>query len=129
MDFLRKIFASPEKESPEKVCEMCGRTMQQVASGAGKVMLTMEEQKSGIGVAEVCWECGRLYCDNCYPSRPPNTCVCEQGRDKTRIVDGVTYRGSLHLVKVRYLTFAPDRAIVLGVSWIAPSCQSSLQVA
>jgi len=88
-----------------KKCETCSRRMQTLESGAMRcgIMLTREELFSGIGGAEQCWECGRAYCDHCYPARPRNSCVCGQGRDAVRDIGGTVYRGSLRLVKVRYL--------------------------
>ena len=84
-------------------CEVCGRRMQKVQAGRGYVVIFAEERVTGTGTAEECWECGRLYCDQCYPSRPPNTCVCGKGREAVRNIGGVVYKGSLRLIKVRYL--------------------------
>ena len=94
-------------------CEVCGRWMLKLEAGAGYVLLSRQDLLMGIHPAEECWECGRLYCDNCYPSRSPNSCVCGKGRDKGRVVGNVHFRGSLHLVKVRDLGGAlpPDLLI------------------
>ncbi len=84
-------------------CETCSRRMTVLDnSGRGGVALSLEEMASGIGHAEQCWECDRLYCSACYPSRQPNTCVCGRGRDAVRRIGSVINRGSLRLVKVRY---------------------------
>lgn len=94
----------PSVSTAVLTCETCDRQMEVVdATGRGGVTLTRQEMAAGIGGAEQCWECGRVYCDKCYPSRPMNTCVCGRGRDAVRHIDGVTYRGSLRLAKVRYL--------------------------
>jgi len=101
LDSLRRLFGGqPEVQR----CQTCSRQMQLLEfSGKGGVMLAREEFTSGIGGAEQCWECGRVYCDQCYPARPRNTCVCGRGRDAVRHIGGTVYRGSLRLVKVRYL--------------------------
>lgn len=98
MNILQKIFGTKSKQ-----CAICGRRMQQVEAGKGFVMVIAEEKIIGMGTAEECWECGRLYCDRCYPSRPRNTCICGKGRDAIRNVDGIVFQGSLRLIKVRYL--------------------------
>ena len=99
-------FLGKRNESIIQKCETCSRQMQVLDSTeAGGVTLSTEELRSGIGVAEQCWECGRLYCDKCYPSRPPNTCVCGCGRDAVRKIKNTRNRGSLRLVKVRYIKF------------------------
>lgn len=95
----------PRSEPTVQTCETCSHQMQVIDfSGSGTVMLSAEEIASGIGQAEQCWECERLYCAECYPSRPPNTCVCGRGRDAVRHLGGTVYRGSLRLVKVRYIS-------------------------
>jgi len=74
------------------------------ATRNGMLHLTRQELAQGIGQAEACRERGRVYCAECYPARPPNTCVCGLGRDAVVVFKGTIYRGSLSLVKVRYLT-------------------------
>jgi len=66
------------------------------------VVTTRGEMAKGFGTAEQCWECHRVYCDQCYPSRNRNSCVCCRGRDAVRRIGGATFRGSMRLVKVRY---------------------------
>ena len=104
MSFLDSLLALFRGKPQVQQCETCSRRMQVLEfSGKGGVMLAREEFTAGIGGAEQCWECGRVYCDHCYPARPPNTCFCGQGGDAVRHIDGTVYRGSLRLVKVRYL--------------------------
>jgi tetratricopeptide (TPR) repeat protein len=92
-------------EPAVQTCETCSQQMEVFDfSGRGNVMLSAKDLASGIGQAEQCWECGRLYCAECYPSRTPNTCACGRGRDAVRHVGGTVYRGSLRLVKVRYIS-------------------------
>ena len=94
----------PLGQSTVERCEACLRAMRVVVfSGKGSVMFSREELAMGIGGAEQCWECGRLYCDRCYPARERNTCVCGRGRDTIRDIGGTVYRGSLRLVKVEYM--------------------------
>jgi hypothetical protein len=94
-----------QTEPSVQTCETCSHRMQVLGfPGSGGVMLSVEELASGIGEAEQCCECGRLYCAECYPSRPPNTCVCGRGSDVVHRVGGTVYRGSLRLVKVRYIS-------------------------
>ncbi len=82
----------------------CGRHIQVLASGrAGGVMVSRDEMTSGVGAAELCRECGRVFCDMCYPNRPRNTCPCGRGRDKVYHERGAIHRGSMRLVKVQYL--------------------------
>ena len=101
---IKRILNFFQKEQKVYTCETCANKMQVLEfSGGGKVILSVESLTSGIGHAEQCWECGRLYCIECYPSRPPNTCVCGKGRNKIRHIGGAVYRGSLRLVKVRYV--------------------------
>jgi hypothetical protein len=86
-----------------KRCEDCGRLMTVVGSGKrGGMLLTQQEVRQRIGVAEKCVQCGRVYCDRCYPNRPSNSCTCGRGRDAIEQVDNVIYHGSMRLVKVRY---------------------------
>jgi hypothetical protein len=81
----------------------CGRRIQVLAYGrAGGVMMGRDEMMSGIGAAELCRECGRIFCDACYPQRPRNTCPCGRGRDKVYHERGAIHRGSMQLVKVQY---------------------------
>lgn len=98
MGIFDKLFKSDINN-----CEVCGRRMKKIESGHGYVMLSVDQATAGVGVAEECRECSRLYCDHCYPSRPPNTCVCEKGRDSIHTEGGTVFKGSLKLVKVRYL--------------------------
>lgn len=100
--FLSRLAATGGR--PPTQCEVCHRPLAVIGNGGPMgVMMTREEATSGlVGAAEQCWECHRVYCENCYPNRPRNTCVCGRGRDAVRQVGGTTYRGSLHLVKVRY---------------------------
>lgn len=101
LNFLSELFQG----QPEvRQCETCSRRIQVLEfSGKGNVLLSRDEFTSGIGAAEQCWECGRVYCDQCYPARPANTCACGRGRDVVRHIGGTIYHGSLRLVKVRYL--------------------------
>ncbi len=99
MRFLNKLFGKKKSDR----CESCTCLMQKVDIGKGFVKLSLQDVISGFGVAEECWECGRLYCLACFSSRPPNTCVCGKGRDRVRKMEGVTYEGSLRLIKVLYL--------------------------
>jgi len=92
-----------EKVAITKRCAGCDRKMTKLGEGSGVVMVLMEERTSGVGTAEECWECGRVYCDGCWPGRSRNSCDCGRGRDAVRSIRGVIYRGSLRLVKVRYL--------------------------
>jgi len=102
---LGRLFGRSQNEPATQTCETCSHQMQVLGFlGRGSVMLSAEDLASGIGQAEQCRECGRLYCAECYPSRPPNTCVCGRGRDAVRHVGGTVYRGSLQLVKVRYVS-------------------------
>lgn len=82
-------------------CEACGAKMQKLGSGKGHIMLSREETFQHIGPAEECHICGRVYCGQCYPSRP-NVCLCGQGIGSVTEIDGVIYKGSLRLIKVRY---------------------------
>lgn len=103
--FLSRLLGVFQSESTVQTCETCSHQMQVFGfTGSGSVILSAEDLAAGIGEAEQCWECGRLYCRECYQSRPPNTCVCGRGRDAVRHVGGTVYRGSLRLVKVRYVS-------------------------
>jgi len=103
--FLGRSMGLFRGERVAQQCETCPKQMQVLEfSGKGRVSLSPRDLASGIGQAEQCWECARLYCAECYPSRPQNTCVCGRGRDSVRHVGTIVYRGSLRLVKVRYLT-------------------------
>lgn len=86
-------------------CEICNRPMQKLGEGRGVVSIHRDEKVIGIGVAEQCWECYRVYCDRCYPSRPQNSCICDKGKNSIRDIEGVTFIGSLKLIKVQYLPF------------------------
>ena len=99
------MYAS-RQASPLLQCagEDCDRWMQKLGTGQGHVMLTPEEVLRGVGTAEQCVECGRMYCDRCYPSRPPNTCVCGRGRHRVEYAGSVRYTGSMRLIKVRYVS-------------------------
>lgn len=102
---LGRLLGLFQSEPTAQTCETCSHEIQVLGfSGSGSVMLSAEDLASGIGQAEQCRECGRLYCAECYPSRPPNTCVCGRGRDSVRHIGGTVYRGSLQLVKVRYVS-------------------------
>jgi hypothetical protein len=106
MSLLDTLIGLFQTAPSTQKCETCSHQMQVLdSSNRGAVMLSREDLTSGIGQAEQCWECGRLYCADCYPSRPPNTCVCGQGRSGVRHIDGTVYHGSLRLVKVRYRIF------------------------
>ena len=99
--FLELFHSEPAVQT----CETCSHQMQVLSfSSSGNIMLSLEDLASAIGQAERCWECGRLYCAECYPSRPPNTCVCGRGRDAVHHVGATVLRGSLRLVKVRYIS-------------------------
>jgi len=102
-NFFSRFFGN-KKTLTIMTCETCSRQMQVLESTAkGGVTLSPEELQSGIHVAERCWECGRIYCNKCYPSRPPNSCVCGRGRTAVRRFKGGIQKGSLRLVKVRYI--------------------------
>jgi hypothetical protein len=94
--YLGKYFEN------EASCAICERHMIKLQEAKGRVIITREEDHSNIGTAEECKECGRRYCDRCYPSRPKNDCLCGKGRDIVETHGGVTYRGSMRLVKVQY---------------------------
>lgn len=96
------IFNKPFKLRGNS-CEVCGRKIEKLESGDGYIMLSINQAMASMGGAEECRECGRLYCDRCYPSRPPNTYVCGKGRDSIHTEGGTVFKGSLRLVKVRYL--------------------------
>ena len=82
----------------------CVRHIRVLACGrAGGVTIGRDELMGGVGAAELCRECGRVFCDTCYPQRPRNTCPCGRGRDKVYHERGAIHRGSMHLVKVQYL--------------------------
>jgi len=105
MSLIKKLHRILQKKAAIKRCATCQREMQVIGfSGSGSVMLNGNKFASNIGTAEQCWECNRIYCDRCYPNRPPNTCVCGRGKGKVRHIGGVTYRGSLRLMKVKYLS-------------------------
>lgn len=105
MGFFGWVLGLFRRQPAVQQCETCSRQMRVLEfSGKGYTMMTRDEFASGTGVAEQCWECERIYCDLCYPTRPPNTCVCGQGRSTVRHIGGAEYRGSLHQVKVRYLS-------------------------
>ena len=103
--FLNHLLGVFQSEPAVQKCETCSHQMQVLDfAGGGGVTLSAEDLATGIGHAEQCWECGRLYCSECYPSRPRNTCVCGRGRDAVRHVRGSVFRGSLRLVKVQYIS-------------------------
>jgi hypothetical protein len=82
----------------------CGRHIRVMELGrAGGVMINKAQMDGGVGAAELCRECGRVFCDMCYPQRPRNMCPCGRGRDKVYHERGAIHRGSMHLVKVQYL--------------------------
>jgi ankyrin repeat protein len=98
-------------------CEICGCRIEKIedkmGNRVGGIFLTSKEKIEGIGVAEQCQECGRFYCSACYPSRPKNSCVCGKGRDRIMEVNGVVYRGSIRLVKVRYPAWSEDDTSII----------------
>lgn len=98
MGWLSELFRTSSEQ-----CEICRRRMERIESGRGYVMFSVDQAMAGVGAAEECRECGRLYCDRCYPSRPPNSCVCGKSRDQIHTEGGTVFKGSLRLVKVRYL--------------------------
>lgn len=107
MGFWKQLFG-PRKPGSKlgKIfeCEVCGRRMQKIAVGKGSMALSMAELRSGeVGPAEECRECERVYCTQCYQSRP-NKCVCGINQDAVRIEGSTVYKGSLFLIKVRYLS-------------------------
>jgi hypothetical protein len=103
--FFGRLLGLFRSEPEVQKCETCSHEMQVLDfAGRGAVTLSRDEMASGVAQAEQCWECGRVYCAECYPSRPPNTCVCGRGRDAVRHIGGTVYRGSLRLVKVRYVS-------------------------
>jgi len=73
--FLR-VLSAAESAKPTLCAGGCGRHIQVLAYGrAGGVMISREEMASGVGAAELCRECGRVFCDICYPQRPRNRVV------------------------------------------------------
>jgi hypothetical protein len=82
-------------------CADCGQGMVKVGIAKGFAAFTRAEIMSGVGGAEECRECGRVYCQACMPRRPPQ-CLCGINQDAFRIDGGVTYRGSFVLTKVQY---------------------------
>lgn len=63
-------------------CEICHTVMEKVQTGKGHIMLLPEEILSGYGPAEECQNCGAMYCDRCYPSRPNICSKCSMKRLK-----------------------------------------------
>ena len=99
---LRAISGAAQ-QGPTLCAGGCGRHIQVLAFGrSGGVMIGRDEMDSGIGAAELCRECGRVFCDICYPQRPRNNCPCGLGRNKVYHEQGATHHGSMHLVKVQY---------------------------
>lgn len=87
----------------QEQCDQCGRSMTIVAGGGpGTLSLAAQEAAAGVGAAERCTACGRVWCADCYPSRPRNSCPCGQGRDKRYQAGGVVYTGPIRLIKVFY---------------------------
>jgi hypothetical protein len=82
-------------------CEGCGRSVEKLAVGKGALALSGAEVAGGVGPAEECRECGRVYCAACYPGREPR-CVCGADPEAVRVIDGVRFTGSLRLIKARY---------------------------
>lgn len=81
----------------------CGRHIRVIEFGrAGGVMINKAEIDSGMGAAELCRQCGRVFCNICYPQRPRNSCPCGLGRQKVYHERGATHYGSMQLVKVQY---------------------------
>ena len=102
--FSSMVTGRDAAEFSSRRCETCDCTMR-VCGGLqniGGVSLSNVDMMNGIGVAEQCFECQRVYCRHCYPARQRNTCVCGQGRDKTHHVRGGKIRGSLRLVRIQY---------------------------
>lgn len=83
-------------------CASCGRKMRITGMPQlGGVMMSREEMWSGMATAELCRECGRIYCDPCYHERA-HQCECGRGRNKVIHEFGARYRGPIRLVKVQY---------------------------
>lgn len=99
--FFMRIPFPPNLSFDILRCEVCGIRLQKIDNSRGYIMLAPDEAMSGVSPAEECQECGRVYCGNCYPFRP-NICVCGRGKGSIKSNDGVVYRGSLRLIKVRY---------------------------
>jgi hypothetical protein len=83
-------------------CTVCGRKMLKTGVAKGSAFFSRQEMLSGVHGVEECRECGRVWCENCFPSRPRN-CECGINQDVIRIEDGVAYKGSVTLVKAQYL--------------------------
>ncbi len=107
MGLVRFLLGLMRNSSGVQLCAGCSRSLvvlpSQGPSGLGGVMLDRQQLNAGYGAAEQCWECSRVYCDECYPARPRNSCDCGRGRQRIRSVRGTVYRGSLRLVKVQYV--------------------------
>lgn len=83
-------------------CAGCGSEMQILGLGQlGGVFMDRDEMLFGVGVAQYCCHCGRLYCMSCYPSRG-GSCDCDRGRRPTDFDSDIVLRRSLDLIKVQY---------------------------
>ena len=69
----------------------------------GGISFSEEDRMRGVGPAEECQECGRVYCAGCYPSRPLHTCVCGRGSESREWYNGAFYRGPIRLIMVKYM--------------------------
>lgn len=84
-------------------CAICGRKMLKTGVAEGVAFISRQEMLSGVHGVEECRECGRVWCENCFPARPRFFCECGVNQDVIRIENGVTYRGSVSLVKAQYM--------------------------
>lgn len=84
-------------------CTDCGRPMQKLdLARSGSVAYSATEWQTGVRVAEECRECGTTFCQDCAPARPAR-CSCGADPETVRVEGGAHYRGSMRLIKVRYL--------------------------
>jgi hypothetical protein len=84
-------------------CAKCSRPMIYVAGGGpGFLAIGHNERDAGIGGAERCMACGRMWCVTCYPDIPRNSCPCGRRRNSREFVGGALYVGPVRLVKVLY---------------------------
>lgn len=84
-------------------CAVCGQKMLKTGVAKGVAVISRQEMLSGVHGVEECRECGRVWCENCFPARPRFFCECGINQDVIRIENGVTYRGSISLVKAQYM--------------------------